>query len=234
MNSTFNITKSGMIVIQRELKRALEITELIMADKKPWSDLFAKHTFFTSNYKYYISVIATSETKEAHKMWSGYVESKVRMLVQKLETHQNIALAHPFNKGYERRHRCKSSEEIAQVQEGSLAFMVSAADEITDMKTKNEPETTAFKTDDGSVIKKEDDHMAENGQGTDIKYENESLIKNEEGESSAVTAPSEPVARDIFTTTHYIGLQLGGRSPLFSGIRHYLHIAPLLAVQFLR
>ncbi|CRK23672.1 hypothetical protein BN1723_018091, partial [Verticillium longisporum] len=104
MCATFNITKSAMTVIQRELQRGCEITDNVMLSKRPWGDLFIKHTFFTSGYKYYISVVTTSTTKEAHKIWSGYVESKVRVLVQGLEQHQSIAIAHAFNKGYDRRH----------------------------------------------------------------------------------------------------------------------------------
>lgn len=113
-----------MTIIQRELRRGLEISEEIMVGKRPWSDLFVKHTFFTQGYRYYISVVSASKNKEAHKVWSGYVESKVRMLVQKLEQHSSIALAHPFNKGYDRRHLCKNDAEIEQVQEGSLEFVI--------------------------------------------------------------------------------------------------------------
>ncbi|KAG5978904.1 hypothetical protein E4U55_005781 [Claviceps digitariae] len=123
MCATFNIGRSSMSIINQELQRGLEITEGIMVGRRPWKDLFVKHTFFISDYKYYISVTAASKSKEAHKIWSGYVESKVRMLVQKIEQHPHIDLAHAFNKGYNRRHYCKSDSEIAQVQDGSLDFV---------------------------------------------------------------------------------------------------------------
>lgn len=154
-----------MTIINRELQRGLDLTEGIMMGKRPWSDLFVKHTFFTADYKYYISVTTASKDKEAHKMWSGYVESKVRVLVQKLELHPSIALAHAFNKGYDRRHRCKNDEEIAQVQEGSLDCLAPKDDASPDTVEKQE--------------------LAENGNG------------------------SQPAAStEVFTTTHYIGLQL--------------------------
>ncbi|KAM0248155.1 hypothetical protein ACHAQJ_009572 [Trichoderma viride] len=165
MCATFNITRSSMTIIQRELRRGLEISEQIMVGKRPWSDLFVKHTFFTSGYRYYISVVSASKDKEAHKVWSGYVESKVRMLVQKLEQHSSIALAHAFNKGYDRRHLCKNDHEIEQVQEGSLEF----------------------------VIKDE---------GKDQSGETK-VPKAEEKEDS-----SESSSAEVFTTTHYIGLEL--------------------------
>ncbi|KJZ76069.1 hypothetical protein HIM_04525 [Hirsutella minnesotensis 3608] len=166
MCATFNITRSSMAIINRELQRGLELTENIMVGKRPWSDLFTKHTFFTADYKYYISVTTASKDKEAHKIWSGYVESKVRMLVQKLELHPSIALAHAFNKGYDRRHRCKSDEEIAQVQEGSLEYLAADDDFDDGADTKQEPS----------------------------------------GEDGNASTPAKPTR--VFTTTHYIGIQL--------------------------
>ncbi|KAH0597050.1 hypothetical protein MHUMG1_05359 [Metarhizium humberi] len=170
MCATFNISRSSMAIINRELRRGLEISESIMVGKRPWSDLFVKHTFFTSDYKYYISVISASKSKEAHNVWSGYVESKVRMLVQKLEQHPSIALAHAFNKGYERRHQCKDDSEIAQVQDGSLDFLIKG-DEDCQATAKLESE--------------EPRHDA---------------IENGDTESKRPTK--------VFTTTHYIGLEL--------------------------
>lgn len=168
MCATFNITKSSMSIIQRELQRGLEITEKIMMDKQPWTDLFVKHTFFTQGYKYYISVISCSKGNEANKVWSGYIESKVRMLVQKLEQHQNIQLAHAFMKGFARKHRCKTDQEIEQVQEGSLDYVIKE-DKKEDAK---------------------DEKTTEAGAGDKEK-------------SDAEAAPEE-----IFTNTHYIGLEL--------------------------
>jgi poly(A) polymerase Pap1 len=166
MCATFNITRSSMTIIQRELRRGLEISEEIMVGKRPWSDLFVKHTFFTQGYRYYISVVSASKNKEAHKVWSGYVESKVRMLVQKLEQHSSIALAHAFNKGYDRRHLCKNDHEIEQVQEGSLEFVIKDDDKAQPSEEKNpKPE--------------------------------------EKEDGSASTSPVE-----VYTTTHYIGLEL--------------------------
>ncbi|KOS19254.1 Poly(A) polymerase pla1 [Escovopsis weberi] len=166
MCATFNIGRSSMTIIQRELQRGLELSERIMMGNRPWSDLFVKHTFFTAGYKYYISVTTASKTKEAHKVWSGYVESKVRMLVQKLEQHPSIALARAFNKGYDRQHSCKNDAEIEQVQEGSLEFVI--------------------KEQDGDPKAQE-------------TIPQDSGTKTENGATSPLT---------VFTTTHYIGLEL--------------------------
>ncbi len=123
MCATFNITKSTKTIIQRELERGVELTDKILGSELPWKDLFVKHTFFTQDHKYYLAVIATSTAKEAHKIWSGFVESKVRILVGELERHASVALARPFNKGFERQHLTKTDEEIAEIQNGSLLYM---------------------------------------------------------------------------------------------------------------
>lgn len=124
MCATHNITKSTKEVIRRELQRGGEIMDQIMDGKLPWKELFVKHTFFTKGYKYYLSIISASTTQEAQLIWSGLVESKVRLLVVNVEAHESIALAHPFNKGFERVHRCTTDEEIEKVKNGSMEFLV--------------------------------------------------------------------------------------------------------------
>ena len=134
--------------MQRELKRGGIITDKIMTGKAQWKDLFVKQTFFTKDYKYYLSVISASTTKEAQKIWCGRVESRVRQLVQKLEAHDSIAVAHPFNKTFERVHKCRNEEEIEKAKNGSLEY------QVMDIPT----ETTDLKNDNGGVaIVEEDD-----------------------------------------------------------------------------
>lgn len=136
MCATHNITKSTKEIIQRELHRGGQIADQIMMGKAQWKDLFVKHTFFTDGYKYYLSVISASTTREAQNIWSGLVESKVRLLVVGLEGHASIALAHPFNKGFERVHECKTDEEIERAKSGSLEFLVKdVSTETTDPGT---------------------------------------------------------------------------------------------------
>jgi poly(A) polymerase len=123
MCSTYNVTQSTLAIMTKELKRGGLITEKIMTGKASWKDLFAKHTFFTKDYKYYLAVTSASTTKEAQKIWSGRVESRVRILVGLLEVHESIALAHPFNKTFERIHRCRTDEEIEKAKGGNLDYL---------------------------------------------------------------------------------------------------------------
>lgn len=207
MCATYNITKSAMTIIQQELQRGSEITDGVLLSKQPWSDLFVKHTFFTEGYKYYISVITSSKTKEAHKVWSGYVESKVRVLVQGLEQHQSIQLARPFNKGYDRRHKCHNEHEVALVQDGDLGFLVhetdtAVASDGVQNGSHEEPEPPLAKSEPGAAIKP---GGGEEGSGPSLSDIPEAPPKLEQDAAANASAPD---VVDIYTTTHYIGLQL--------------------------
>jgi len=123
MCATHNITHSNFEVIKRELKRGGDIVDQIFSKEATWKDLFVKQTFFVDGYKYYLTVISASTTKEAQKLWSGKVESRVRFLVGDVEWHESIKVAHPFNKGFKRVHKCTTDEQVEEVKVGSLAYL---------------------------------------------------------------------------------------------------------------
>ncbi|KAI1184444.1 Poly(A) polymerase central domain-containing protein [Nemania serpens] len=147
MCATFNITKSTKAIIQRELERGVELTGEILGSGRPWKDLFVKHTFFTHDHKYYLAVIATSSTNEAHKIWSGFVESKVRILVSELERHSSVALARPFNKRFDRQHLSKTDEESTEIQNGSLLYVTKDEDDSTDAAMTKKEDSSEGHTD---------------------------------------------------------------------------------------
>ncbi|APA10629.1 hypothetical protein SS1G_12538 [Sclerotinia sclerotiorum 1980 UF-70] len=151
MCATHNVTKSTKEIICRELARGGNIVDRIMMGKAPWKDLFQKHTFFTKNYKYYLSVISASTTKEAQLIWAGLVESKVRLLVTNLETHESIALAHPFNKGFERVHKCSSEDEIESVKEGGHQYQIYEIPTVTTDPSHDPSLGIAVKDQNGDV-----------------------------------------------------------------------------------
>lgn len=100
MCATHNITASTQKIILSELERGAEIMNQISVGKKTWSDLLERHDFF-HKYKFYLCIVAASESNdEEHGKWSGMIESKVRLLVQKLEVTEGIALAHPYVKDF--------------------------------------------------------------------------------------------------------------------------------------
>jgi len=183
MCATHNITLSTKKIIVRELERATDITNKIFDGKLQWKDLFQKHTFFTQGYKYYLSIVAASKTKEAQLIWSGLVESKVRRLVSGIEMSQaGVEIAHPFNKGFERVHSCKSEDEVDKVLQGGLDF------QKTDTKTE-----TTDQTNDAAHI------AVALGMSDGVKM------------PEATDEAKSPDAKDpaiIYTTTYYIGIEL--------------------------
>ncbi|KAF7117112.1 hypothetical protein CNMCM5793_005796 [Aspergillus hiratsukae] len=183
MCATHNISMSTKAVILRELQRGGDIVDKIFLKQLTWNDLFARHSFFTQDYKYYLSITASSRTKEAESVWSGLVESKIRHLVGALDRKPTIALAHPFPKGFERVHIVSNEEEAEAVKNGSTKYQ--------DKGTKTE---TTDETKDAA-------HQAAALSGVE-NAEVEPVAKNANGDSHI-----------IYTTTYYIGLELKPLEP---------------------
>jgi poly(A) polymerase len=98
-NSTFNVTYSTRSIMIKEFNRGLDVCTDITLDRKKWEDLFEPLNFF-SLYKHYIVICAKSSSVEHHVKWSGLVESKIRILVSKLEFNDGIELAHVYPTAY--------------------------------------------------------------------------------------------------------------------------------------
>lgn len=181
MCATHNITMSTKKVIIRELERGGDIVDKIFTGQLQWKDLFGRHSFFTRGYKYYLSIIAASRSKEAQLVWSGLVESKVRLLVSQLETQGSIEIAHPFNKGFDRVHHCKNEDEVEAVSNGELQY------QAKDIKT----ETTDLSNNATHLA-------AANGDADNMGTSNahSEISQNHEGKHT------------IYTTTYYIGIEL--------------------------
>jgi len=246
MCTTHNVGQSAMLAIKQELQLGAQVTTDIMDGKRPWSALFSKHTFFTTGFKFYLTVTSSSKTREDHNKWSSFIESRVRHLVAKLDLHPSIQLARPFNKGFERVHRCRNDAEVEAAQAGNLTFQVKPEDLKkkegatieAETKFKHDVEATHVKpeTVDGGAApppKAEDaatparmesivppvktektDGIGAVASMTDsVKGEasrdgaTAADISNHDGNNTdAALTDEKPI--EIFTTNHYIGLQL--------------------------
>lgn len=149
-----------------------------------WEDLFVRHTFFTNDYKYYLSITASSKTKEAEGVWSGLVESKLRHLVGALDRKQIIAIAHPFPKGFERVHVVKNNQEMEAVKNGSTQHVAKGTKTETTDETNNAAHQAAV----------------------------QNTLENAEVPEPAHSAP-ENDGQTVYTTTYYIGLELKPLEP---------------------
>lgn len=123
MCATHNITVSTMAQVMKELNRGAQITSAILKGTATWDDLFDRHRFF-HEHKYYLCIVAaTSSTSDEHLKWSGMVESKLRLLVQKLELVEGVTQALPYFKTFEHSYTCKSEAGMRKLIElyGTLA-----------------------------------------------------------------------------------------------------------------
>ncbi|KAI9033283.1 putative PAP1-poly(A) polymerase [Hyaloraphidium curvatum] len=119
MCATHNVTRSTQTVMKEEFDRGGQIVNLIMIEKSPWADLFDADSFFRQ-YKYYLQVIASSDSAETQLKWASFVESRLRHLVMKLEDVENLSLAHPYTKAIERVVTCYSEQEASDAAHGEL------------------------------------------------------------------------------------------------------------------
>ena len=197
MCATHNITMSTKEVIMRELDRGGDIADKIFTGQLQWKDLFAKHTFFADGFKYYLSIIAASRSKEAQHVWSGLVESKVRLLVSNLETQGPIQLARPFNKGFDRVHHCRDEDEIEAVISGELKY-----------------QAKGIKTETTDNIKDPKHTAASEGGGDDMTMRVGGIETSINGEDM----------HTIYTTTYYIGIELAQGRRTVSWVTHLLTV----------
>ncbi|OUM54839.1 hypothetical protein BVG19_g4272 [[Candida] boidinii] len=193
MCATHNITTSTQKIILQEMKRGLDITNDIIFGKKNWSSLFLKHDFF-HKYKYYLSIItATKNSYDEHLKWSGMVESKLRLLVQKLEVIDGIVLAHPYVKPFTKSYIVNNEEDCIKIKDlyGTIEF-----DKFIKSKLENN-EIKELKDDDE--------------EGGNIKqFENELKLKQDEEKAKPESLQDTKILnqRTIHLMKLYIGLSL--------------------------
>lgn len=140
MCATHNITSSTMAQILKELNRGMQITAGILKGTNTWDELFERHRFFHEHKFYLCIVAATKSVIDEHLKWSGMIESKLRLLVQKLEVVDGVKLALPYFKTFEHAFKCKNEQEQQKMIElyGTLAGEAIAQEHsLTDEQMKS-------------------------------------------------------------------------------------------------
>lgn len=145
MCATHSVTPSTLKVMKNEFKRASDIINGIADGKNTWAELFERHSFFTHDHKYYLSIIVSSTgDKDPFDAFSGRAQSKVRLLAKNIETgNTGIELARVYVKGFERVHRCANAKEIDETRQGSVKYQI-PADEAS--KDVGEGQTIVYTT----------------------------------------------------------------------------------------
>ena len=95
MCSTHNVSQSTYNVIVKEFQRSVDLIK-ISESFEDFTRIF-DYTDFFKRYRVYVKVTIEAE-KEGFKGWSGYVESKIRVLATKIELVENVTLSVPFPK----------------------------------------------------------------------------------------------------------------------------------------
>ena len=132
--------------MKEEFGRADKILQDIFANKKEWNALFERHSFFTKDHRYYLSVVAASRTKEANSTFSGLVQSKIRHIVKGIDDGQTgIATARPYIEYFERIHRC-TDDQFLDVSQGSLDYMIPASELTAEGAAEANGDTTIVYT----------------------------------------------------------------------------------------
>ena len=95
-NSTFNVTNSTLNVLKDAFRAGRETCAKILLGQAKWEALWSPLPFFTM-HKHYLQVLVCALNEEDFKKWEGWVHSRIRMLVQGVETCSGGALvAHPY------------------------------------------------------------------------------------------------------------------------------------------
>ncbi|KAF2740856.1 Poly(A) polymeras-like protein [Polyplosphaeria fusca] len=125
MCATHTITTSSKSIMLAEFKRAHQVVSDIQDGKKQWADLFARHTFFSKDHKYYLSIVAACRTKPAYDAFSGLVQSRVRTLAKGIDdSDAGVELARVYTEKMERMHRCENEDQVEMVKKGDMAYKI--------------------------------------------------------------------------------------------------------------
>ncbi|KAI8328018.1 Poly(A) polymerase [Chlamydoabsidia padenii] len=111
MCATHNVTASSMKIIAGELNLAAGIVDRVMIGTASWNDLFKENIFF-QRYEHYIQMIVSADDHESLLEGAGFIESRLRQLLLRLESSPQISLAHPFIEGIEASKRCTQMRQV--------------------------------------------------------------------------------------------------------------------------
>merc|ERR1712061_642746 len=84
MNSTHNVTETTKRILLDEFKRGYESVKIVEADRGTWSNVHDPFPFFR-HFRHFVWLEVLARTEEVYQKFSGWVESKLRILTRQLE-----------------------------------------------------------------------------------------------------------------------------------------------------
>ncbi|MDP2435786.1 MAG: poly(A) polymerase [archaeon] len=105
MNSTYNVSRSTLRIVQAEFERAINATRRLddpgaCRDASIWTELFERANFFTM-YKSYLQIELTAASESETRSWQGFICSRLRHLVLAVEQNPQFVGAHPNPEPYD-------------------------------------------------------------------------------------------------------------------------------------
>lgn len=101
MNSTHNVTETTKRILLDEFRRGYEVVKNVEANKSPWKEVHDPFPFF-SHFRRFLCLEVLAKNDEVYQKFSGWVESKLRILTKQLEAITGMII-HPNPEQYDLR-----------------------------------------------------------------------------------------------------------------------------------
>lgn len=239
MCATHNVSASTLRVMTDELSRGAEIMAKIMKKEAGWADLVARNDFFY-RYKHYLQIIASSDTLDKQLLWQvfavkwegvymcyvylfiyrgSFIESRLRHLLLRLESLEQIDMAHPYMKGIDKNVRCPTEENVQKAKEGNFDGLEPI--EAPAAASNGPKDATVDGHDDGDDLNAGDRSPREDDR---LVLVEKTALSDSERETQAASVNHKDViieskncdndkneyqpTGELFTTTFYIGFSI--------------------------
>jgi len=101
MNSTHNVTETTKRILLDEFRRGYEVVKSVEAGKIGWNEVHEPFPYFVQ-FHHFLWLEVLAKTEEVYLKFSGWVESKLRILTKQLES-INGMIIHPNPEVYDLR-----------------------------------------------------------------------------------------------------------------------------------
>jgi poly(A) polymerase len=99
MNSTHNVTETTKRILLDEFRRGYEVVKNVEAQKVEWNEVHDPFPYF-SQFRHFVWLEVLAKSEEVYQKFSGWVESKLRILSKQLEG-LNGLIIHPNPEQYD-------------------------------------------------------------------------------------------------------------------------------------